>query len=95
MVKQGVNKLRIATAGSLLMLALVSVPANAHHNQNIVGPAIAFLTLGALLHHGHHSHYNHHYNHRRHHYKPRHRRSHSHGGYHNPRPKHYRHNYNY
>jgi hypothetical protein len=97
MVNLKVNKLRMMAAASVVVFALASAPANAHHGHDILGPAVAFIALGALFHHGHHGHYGH-YGHRRHygHYRPhqykRHRRhSHSHGGYHKPRRKHYNH----
>ena len=86
MLKQGLNKFRVVAGGSLLVLALASAPASAHHDYSIVGPAVAFIALGALFHHGHHSHNGyggHNYGHQRRHYKPYRRHSRSYGGYHN------------
>jgi hypothetical protein len=80
-------------AASVVVFTLASAPASAHHGHDIVGPAVAFIALSALFHHGHYqSHHRHHYGHYRpHHYKHRRRHSHSHGGYHKPRRKHYNH----
>jgi len=80
-------------AASVIVFALASAPASANHGHNIVGPAVAFIALGALLHHGHfQSHHRHHYGHYRpHRYKHHRRHSHSHGGYHKKRRKHYNH----
>lgn len=93
MLKQGVNKLGLTVAGTLLLLslAMVSTPSRAHHGHSIVGPAVAFIALGALLHHGHHSHQYHYRHHYRHHYKPRRPHNHSRGGYHTPRRHYYKH----
>jgi hypothetical protein len=97
MVNLKVNKLRMMTAASVVVFTLASAPASAHHGHNIVGPAVAFIALGALLHHGHHGrhyggHYGGHYGHYRpHRYKHHRRHSHSHGGYHKKRRKHYKH----
>ena len=89
------NKLGLIAAGSALVLALGSAPAKAHHGHSIVGPAVAFIALGALLHHGHHQHHGHYsrhyYRHHRPHYKRHRRHSYSHGGYYHPRRKHYKH----
>ena len=86
-------------AASVVVLTLASAPASAHHGHNIIGPAVAFIALGALLHHGHQRHHGHygrhygrHYDHYRpHRYKHHRRHSHSHGGYHSKRRKHYNH----
>jgi len=86
------NKLGLIAAGSVLVLALASTPAKAHDDYSIVGPAVAFITLGALLHHSHyshHGHYGHHYRRHQPHYKRHRRHSYSHGGYRKPRHKHY------
>jgi hypothetical protein len=81
MVKQRGNKFRNAALGSLLVLALASAPASANHEPDIIGPAIAFITLGALLHHGHHNNHGHGHGHKRHHNNHYRSRSHGHGGY--------------
>ncbi len=96
MVNLKVNKLRMMAAASVVVLTLASAPASAHHGHNIVGPAVAFIALSALFHHGHHGHYGRHYgghygHYRPHRYKHHRRHSHSHGGYHNKRRKHYKH----
>jgi hypothetical protein len=80
-------------ATSLVVLALASAPANAHHGHNYVAPLAAFIAFNALFHHNHHNrhrHYGHggHGGHQGHKHHRRH--SHSHGGYHKPRRKHYR-----
>lgn len=92
MVNLKVNKLRMMAAASVVVFALVSAPASANHGHDIVGPAVAFIALSALFHHGHHGHHGRHYGHQRpHHYKHHRRHSYSHGGYHNKRRKHYNH----
>ena len=104
MIKHGVNKVRIMAASSLVVLALASAPANAHHGHNYVAPLAAFIAFSALVNHHHyrshgHGHgyrYGHGPGHRYghvpgHRYGHKHHRRHSHsqGGYHKPR-KHYR-----
>lgn len=80
------KRFRLMALGSLFALALVSAPASAHHDHNIIGPVVTFIALGALLHHsghshhGHHGHYSYQYKKKRRHNHRRH--SHSHGGYH-------------
>ncbi len=95
MVNLKVNKLRMIAAASVVVFALASAPASANHGHDIVGPAVAFIALSALFHHGHQSHHGHqgrHYGHHQpHHYKHHRRHSYSHGGYHNKRRKHYNH----
>ena len=92
MVNLKANKLRMMAASSMVVFALASAPASAHHGHNIVGPAVAFIALSALFHHGHHGHHGRLYGHHRpHHYKHHRRHSHSHGGYHKKRRKHYNH----
>ena len=99
MVNLKVNKLGMMAAASVVVFTLASTPASANHGHNIIGPAVAFIALGALLHHGHHGHYRHHGRHygrhyghyRPHRYKHHRRHSYSHGGYHNKRRKHYKH----
>ena len=90
MSKQGINKFRVMAAVGLVVAALASAPAQAHHETNYVAPLAAFIAFSALYHHSHHNrhrYYGHgghggHYGHR-----PR-RHSHSHDGYHKPRRKH-------
>jgi len=96
MVNLKVNKLRMMAAASVVVFALASAPASANHGHDILGPAVAFIALGALFHHGHHGHHGRHYgrhygHHRPHHYKHHRRHSQSHGGYHKPRRKNYSH----
>jgi len=102
MVKQGVNKVRVMAASSLVVLALASAPANANHGHNYVAPLAAFIALNALFHHnhyrghgsGHRQRYGHGYGHGHGHgygHRKHRRHSHSHGGYHKPRKKHREH----
>jgi len=95
MVNLKVNKLRMMAATSVVVFALASAPASADHGHSIVGPAVAFIALSTLFHHGHHGHHGyrgHGYGHHRpHRYKHHRRHSHSHGGYHKQRRKHYNH----
>ena len=60
MVNLKVNKLRMIAAASVVVFALASAPASANHGHDIVGPAVAFIALSALFHHGHQGHHGHH-----------------------------------
>lgn len=91
---KGVKKYRLMAATSLVVLALASAPANAHHGHNYVVPLAAFIAFNSLFHHNHHGHhhrYRHHGHGGHHRYRHHRRHSHSHGGYHKPRRNHGKH----
>jgi hypothetical protein len=92
MVNLKLNKLRMMAAASVAVFSLASAPASANHGHDFVGPAVAFIALSALFHHGHQGHHGRHYGHHQpHHYKHHRRHSYSHGGNHNKRRKNYSH----
>ena len=59
------NKFSVLAATSLLTLMLMSAPASAHHDHDIVVPLIAGFALGALVNYGHSSQHYYHYHYQR------------------------------